>query len=69
MDDDIQYDMYKVVDDIIYYKDKIYLVPKTQIKEWIAEEDISTNIVKLICNGNLGSISSPPNKQALPIVV
>lgn len=31
----IQDDTYKIVDDIIYYKDKIYLVPESTLKEKI----------------------------------
>jgi hypothetical protein len=31
----IQDDMYKVVDEIIYYKDKIYLVPESTLKDKI----------------------------------
>jgi hypothetical protein len=32
MDSSVQDDRYKVVDDIIYYKDRIYLVPGVHIK-------------------------------------
>jgi hypothetical protein len=35
MDHSAWVDMYKVVDDIIYYKDRIYLVPKSTLKEKI----------------------------------
>ena len=37
MDSDIQDDCYKVVDNIIYYKDKIYLVPESKMKEMILQ--------------------------------
>jgi hypothetical protein len=33
MDGHIQDDRYTVVDDIIFYKDKIYLVPNSTLKE------------------------------------
>jgi hypothetical protein len=36
-DHDTQQDRYKVVDDIIYYKDRIYLVPESALKEKIME--------------------------------
>jgi hypothetical protein len=35
MDNSIQDDRYKVVDDIIYYKDRIYLVTESKLKEKI----------------------------------
>ena len=36
MDNNVQNDRYKVVDDdIIYYKDRIYLVPESKLKEKI----------------------------------
>jgi len=35
MDCSVQDDRYKVVDDIIYYKDRIYLVSKSTLKEQI----------------------------------
>jgi hypothetical protein len=35
MDNRVQDDRYKVVDDIIYYKDRIYLVPESKLKEKI----------------------------------
>jgi hypothetical protein len=35
MDNNVQDDRYKVVDDIIYYKDHIYLVPESKLKEKI----------------------------------
>jgi hypothetical protein len=35
MDGHIQDDRHKVVDDIIYYKDRIYLVPKSTLREKI----------------------------------
>ena len=68
MDGNISDDKYKVVDDIIYYKDKIYLVPESKMKEWILKEDTCTNIVKPTPNGNLVSINGPPNEQVLPMV-
>jgi hypothetical protein len=37
MDHSVQDDRYKVVDDIIYYKDRIYLVPESTLKEKIME--------------------------------
>lgn len=33
MDGEVQDDRYKVVDDIIYYKDRIYLVPESKMKK------------------------------------
>lgn len=33
MDDIIQYDRYSIFNDLIYYKDKIFLVPKSKMKE------------------------------------
>jgi hypothetical protein len=33
MEGGIQDDRYKVVDDIIYYKDKIYIVPDSKLKD------------------------------------
>lgn len=38
MDGQVQDDRYKVVDDIIYYKHIIYLVPESKIKETILKE-------------------------------
>lgn len=38
MDGQVQDDRCKVVDDIIYYKDKIYLVPESKMKERILKE-------------------------------
>jgi hypothetical protein len=35
MDNSVHDDRYKVVDDIIYYKDRIYLVPESKLKEKI----------------------------------
>ena len=73
MDGIIQDNTYKVVDDIIYYEDKIYLVPKSKIKERILEEDNSTNIIEPTLddqpNENMSSTSNPLNKQTLPVVV
>jgi hypothetical protein len=37
MDHNTQDDNYKVVDDIIYYKYRIYLVPESRLKEKIME--------------------------------
>ena len=33
LDGKVQDDRYRVIDDVIYYKDKIYLVPKSKLKE------------------------------------
>lgn len=38
MDGDTQDDRHKVVDDIIYYKDQIYLVPESKLKQKILKE-------------------------------
>lgn len=38
MDGQVQDDRYKVVDDIIYYKDIIYLVPESKMKEKVLKE-------------------------------
>lgn len=38
MDGYILDDRYKVVDDIIYYKDRIYLVPESKLKQKILKE-------------------------------
>lgn len=38
MDGQLQDDWYKVVDNIIYYKDIIYLVPESKMKENILKE-------------------------------
>ena len=69
----MQDDEYKVVGDIIYHKDKIYLVLESNMKEWILEEDTGTNIVKPTPNNhldaNLGSISGPSNERVLSMVV
>jgi hypothetical protein len=35
LDGQVSNDRYKVIDDIIYYKDRIYLVPESQLKEKI----------------------------------
>jgi hypothetical protein len=49
MDNSVQDDRYKVVDDIIYYKDHIYLVLKSKLKEKIMKAMHDTPI-----NGNPG---------------
>ena len=38
LDDDGQDDKYKIVDDIIYYKGRIYLVPESKLKAKILKE-------------------------------
>ena len=38
MDGQVQDDRYKLVDDIIYYIGRIYLVPESKIKERILKE-------------------------------
>jgi hypothetical protein len=35
LDGPVSDDMYRVIDDIIYYKDRIYLVPESQLKDKI----------------------------------
>ena len=38
MDGHIHDDRYRVVNDIIYYKDRIYLVPESKLKQKILKE-------------------------------
>ena len=38
MDGQVKDDRYKVVDDIIYYKGKIYIVPQSKVKKIILKE-------------------------------
>ena len=38
MDGHTHDDRYRVVDDIIYYKDRIYLVPESKLKQKILKE-------------------------------
>ena len=45
MDDDTQDDRYKVVDDIIYYMDRIYLVPESKLKQKILTEIHDSSLV------------------------
>jgi hypothetical protein len=35
LDGQIQDDMYKVIDDVIFYKDRVYLVPDSRLKKKI----------------------------------
>lgn len=73
LDGQVQDDKYEVVGEIIYHKDKIYLVPETKMKEMILEEGTSTNIIEPMLDdqldGNLGSTSDSPNKQSLSVAV
>ena len=46
MDGDTQDNRYKVVDDIIYYKDQIYLVPKSKLKQKILKEIHASPLAK-----------------------
>jgi hypothetical protein len=46
MDQNTQDGMYKVVDDIIYYKDRIHLVLESALKEKIMEEKHNTPLVR-----------------------
>jgi len=45
MDGEIQDDRYRVVDDIIFYKDRIYLVPESTLKEKIMRAIHDTPLV------------------------
>jgi hypothetical protein len=45
MAQNIQDDMYKVVDDIIYYKEHIYLVPESTLKENIMRAMHNTPLI------------------------
>ena len=38
LDGQIQDDRYRIVDDIIYYKDRIYLVPESTLRKNIIQE-------------------------------
>lgn len=62
-----------MVGEIIYQKDKIYLVRKSKMKEIILEEGNYTNIIEPILDdklgANLGSTSDPLNKNVLSVVV
>ena len=62
-----------MVGDIIYYKDRIYLVIESKVKKRILEEDTCTNIVEPTLDdkldGNMASTSDPLNKKALSVVV
>ena len=49
MDHSAQDDRYKVVDDIIYYKDRIYLVPESTIKGKIMEAIHNTPLTRHFC--------------------
>ena len=37
LDGQVQDDRYRVIDDVIYYKDKIYLVPESKLKERVMQ--------------------------------
>jgi hypothetical protein len=45
MDRSMQDDRYKVVDDIIYYKDRIYLVPESKLREKIVKAMHDTPLI------------------------
>ena len=45
MDDQVQHDRYKVVDDIIYDKGRIYLVPQSKVKKIILKEICDSPLV------------------------
>ena len=46
IDNNMQDDKYKVVDDIIYYKDRIYLVPESKLMEKIMKSMHDTPLTR-----------------------
>jgi hypothetical protein len=46
MENNVQDDRYKVVDDIIYYKDLIYLVPESKLMEKIMKSMHDTPLTR-----------------------
>ena len=49
LDGQVQDDMYRVIDDVIYYKDRIYLVSESKLKEKIMQASHNSPLVGHPC--------------------
>ena len=45
LDGQVQDDRYRVIDDVIYYKDRIYLVPESKLKERVMQASHNSLLV------------------------
>ena len=63
LDGRVQDDRYRVIDDVIYYKDKIYLVSESKLKEKIMKASHNSSLLKIWQGSESGRFETFPAKM------